>query len=115
MTNDQADDAFQALHSAQRQALLLFMDLRDAGDAANAANARLRADRLQNEIDNLINKELDEWKQGAEALIPQLSAASNDAQTAVDAVEQDVKNAQKIVSAIAALDKAVGIAMKFLG
>lgn len=115
MTNDQADKAFQALHDAQRAAQLLYMDLRDSGDDTNAANAKLRADRLQNEIDNLINKELTDWQAGAESSIPLLSSAADAAQKAVDQVANDVKNAQKIVSAMQAVDKAIGVAMKFVG
>jgi hypothetical protein len=115
MTNDQIDDAFQALHEAQRAAQLLYMDLRDAGDDTNAANAKLRADRLQNEIDNLINKQLSDWQAGVESSIPQLTAAADAAQKAVAELEADVQNAQKIVSAMQGLDKAVGLAMKFIG
>lgn len=91
------------------------MDLRDANDTAGAANAKLRSDRLGNEIDNLINKELTEWQQEAEALIPQLSAASASTQQAVDAVGNDVQNAQKVVSAMQTLDKVITLAMKFVG
>ena len=47
MTNDQADAAFQALHDAQRAAQMLYMDLRDVGDDAGAASAKVRASRLQ--------------------------------------------------------------------
>ena len=115
MTNEQADSAFQALHDAQRAARMLFMDLRDAGDKTGAANAKLRADRLQNEIDNLINKELSDWQEGAEAVIPELSAAADAAKQAVGQVEQDVKNAQKVVDAMKFLDSAITIAMKIIG
>jgi len=115
MNNDQADEAFQALHDALRAAQMLYMDLRDAGNDADSAGAKLRAVRLQNEIDNLINKQLSDWQQGAEALIPQISAAADAAQKAVDEVENDIKNAQKVVSALQTLDKAIGIAMKFVG
>ena len=115
MTNDQIDGAFKSLYDAQRAAHLLYMDLRDAGDAAGAANAKLRADRLQNEIDNVINKELTDWQAGAESLIPRLSVAATNAQKAVDQVASDVENAQKVVSAMQALDKAIGVAMKFIG
>lgn len=114
MTNQQADDAFEALHEAQRQAQFLYMDLRDAGDTGGAASAKLRVDRLQNEIDNLINRELDEWKAGAEQLIPQLSQMASAAQAAVAAVEQDVKNAQRVASALAQLDTLITTAMKFI-
>lgn len=115
MTNDQADTAFQSLHDAQRAAQFLYMDLRDAGNMVDAANAKLRADRLQNEIDNLINRQLTDWQAGAEALIPQLSSAASAAQTAVDDVEQEVQNAKNVVSALQALDNVVGVAMKFIG
>ena len=115
MTNDQADTAFQSLHDAQRAAQFLYMELRDAGNAADAANAKLRADRLQNEIENLINRELADWQAGAEALLPQLSIATSAAQKAVDDVEQDVQNAQNVVCALQALDNVVGVAMKFIG
>ena len=115
MTNDQADSAFQALHDAQRAAQMLYMDLRDAGDKTGADNAKLRADRLQNEIDNLINKELSEWQEGAESVIPELSAAADAAKQAVGQVEQDVKNAQKVADAMSLLDSAITIAMKFIG
>lgn len=115
MTNDQADTAFQALHDAQRASQLLYMDLRDAGDDSGATSAKIRVDRLQKEIDNLINRQLVAWQAGAESLIPQLSGAANDAQKAVDEVEQDVQNAKNIVSAMQALDKVIGVAMKFIG
>jgi len=115
LTNDQADNAFQALHDAQRAAQMLYMDLRDAGDGVGAANAKLRADRVQNEIDNLINKELTDWLAGAEKLIPQLSAAANAALQAVNKVQNDVKDAQKVVSAMKYLDSAISIAMNFIG
>jgi|ERR1035441_7501784 hypothetical protein len=115
MTNDQADAAFQALHDAQRAAQMLYMDLRDAGDDAGAASAKLRAGRLQGEIDNLINKELTDWQVGAEAVIPQLATAAAAAQKAVDEVQKDVQNAQKVVSAMQFLDQAITTAMKFIG
>jgi hypothetical protein len=115
MTKDQADSAFQALHDIQRAAQMLYMDLRDAGDEAGAANAKVRASRLQNEIDNLINKELTEWQEGAGNVIPALTAAAGNAQQAVAQVEKDVKNAEKVVSAMKLLDSAITIAMKFLG
>lgn|ERR1022692_766716 len=115
MTNDQVDEAFQALHDAQAQAHLLFMDLRDAGDAAGAASAKLRADRLQNEIDNLISKELGSWQAGAEGLISQLTGLASDAQRAVQTVENDVKIAQSVVNAMQVLDKVIAMAMKFIG
>jgi hypothetical protein len=115
MTNDQVDAGFQALHDAQRAAQMMFMDLRDAGDDAGAAKAKLRAGRLQGEIDNLINKELADWQAGAEAVIPQMTAAAAAAQTAVDEVTKEVHNAQKVVSALQFLDKAVTTAMKFIG
>src|SRR5437016_2494778 len=105
MTNDQADEAFQALHDAQRQAQSLYMDLRDAGDEDGANSAKLRVDRLQNEIDNLINRELADWQVGAEQLIPQLADAADAATKAVDAVETDVKNAKKVAAALGTLDK----------
>ena len=115
MTNDQVDTAFQALHDAQRAAQMLYMDLRDAGDDVNAANAKLRADRLQGEIDNLINKELSDWQAGAEATIPSLTAAAASAQKAVDDIQHDINNAQKVVNAMKWLDQAVTTAMKFIG
>lgn len=115
MQNDNIDEAFSALHGALKAAQLLYMDLRDAGNDAGAADAKLRADRLQNEIDNLINKELDTWQAGAEALIPQLSEAADAAQKAVDEVEADVSNAKSIVSAMQTLDETIGVAMKFVG
>ena len=115
MTNEQADSAFQSLHDAQRAALMLFMDLRDAGDRTGAANAKLRADRLQNEIDNLINKELADWQEGAENVIPELSAAADAAKQAVGQVEKNVKNAQQVVNAMNLLDGAITIAMKIIG
>jgi hypothetical protein len=114
MTNQQTDDAFEALHDAQRQAQFLYMDLRDAGDDAGAASAKLRVDRLQNEIDNLINRELDEWKAGAETLIPQLSQMAAAAQDAVNDVEKDVQNAQKVGAALAQLDTLISTAVKFI-
>lgn len=115
MTNDDADAVFNALHNAQAAAQTLYMDLRDAGDDAGAANAKNRADRLQNEIDNLMNKELADWQAGAEQTIPELSAAATAAQAAVDQVENDVNNAQKVVAAMGALDQAISVAMKFIG
>lgn len=115
MTNDQVDAGFQALHDAQRAAQMLFMDLRDAGDDAGAAKAKLRASRLQGEIDNLINKELTDWQTGAEAVVPQLTAAAAAAKTAVDEVTNDVQNAQKVVRSLQLLDQAVTTAMKFIG
>ena len=115
MTNDQVDDAFQALQAAQRQAQFLYMDLRDAGDNVGAASAKLRADRLQNEIDSLINKELSDWQAGAEKLIPQLSDLADAATKAVNVVEQDVRIAQNVVRAMEVLDKAVAVAMKLVG
>jgi hypothetical protein len=114
MTNEQTDSAFQALHDAQRAAQMLFMDLRDAGDKTGAANAKLRADRLQNEIDNLINKELADWQEGAEKVIPELSAAADAARQAVGQVDQDVEDAQQIVSAMNLLDGVITIAMKII-
>lgn len=115
MTNEQADSAFQALHDAQRAARMLCMDLRDTGDKTGAANAKLRADRLQNEIDNLVNKELADWQEGAENVIPELTAATETAKQAVAQVEKDVKNSEKVVSAMQLLDRAITVAMKFLG
>src|SRR5664280_486695 len=104
MTNDQVDAAFQAIHDALRAAQMLYMDLRDAGKDSAAATAKLCVDRLQEQIDNLISKELSDWQQGAEDLIPQLSATAQDVQSAVEQVENDVSNAQKVVSAMASLD-----------
>jgi hypothetical protein len=115
MTNEQTDSAFQALHDAQRAARMLFMDLRDAGDKTGAANAKLRVNRLQNEIDNLINKELSDWQEGAEKVIPELSAAADAAKQAVGQLEQNVKNAQQVLNAMNLLDSAITIAMTFLG
>jgi hypothetical protein len=115
MTNDQTDAAFQTLHDAQRQAQMLYMDLRDAGDETGAASAKLRVNRLQTEIDNLINKELDDWQADAGKLIPQLSDMVDAVQKAVAAVEADVKNAQKVVQAMKALDKIISTAVKFVG
>lgn len=115
MTNDDADAAFNALHDAQAAAQMLYMDLRDAGNDAGAADATNRADQLQNAIDNLINKELTDWQAGAEQTIPQLTSAAADAQTAVDQVANDVNDAQKVVAAMGTLDKAISIAMKFIG
>jgi predicted nucleic acid-binding Zn-ribbon protein len=115
MTNDQADEAFQTLHDAQRQAQLLYMDLRDAGDQTGAASAKLRVNRLQTEIDNLINKELDEWQANAEKLLPQLSDIAGAVQKAVADVEADVQNAKKVVQAMKALDKIISAAVKFVG
>jgi hypothetical protein len=115
MTNDDADQAIQALHDAQRAAFLLSMQLHRAGDNTGATDAQNRADRLRNEIDNLVNKELTAWQAGAEAIIPQLNRAATAAQTAVDQVKADVGNAQKVSAAMQALDKAVDLAMKFVG
>ena len=115
MTNEQADSVFQALHDAQRAAQMLFMELRDLGDKTGAANAKLRADRLQNEINNLINKELSDWQEGAENMIPELTATAETAKQAVAQVEKDVKNAEKVVSAMKLLDSAITIVTKFLG
>jgi len=115
MTHDDIDDAIQALHDAQRAAFLLSMRLKAAGDEAGSAAAQTRADRLQNEIDNAINKELDAWEAGAQGLVAQLNKAAKDVQTAIDDVKQDVGNAQKVATAMRALDKAVELAMKFVG
>jgi hypothetical protein len=115
MDNDKIDEAFRALHDALKCAQLLYMDLRDSGDATGAANAKLRADRIQNEIDNLVSKELTEWQKGAEDLIPQLTQAAANAQKAVEEVENDVRNVQSVVSAMQTLDDAIGVAMKFVG
>jgi len=114
MNNDEADKAFQALHDTQRAAQMLYMDLRDAGDSVGAADAKVRANRLQNEIDNLISRELANWRADAEQAIPLLSKAATVAKKAVDQVEQDVQNAQKVVNAMKALDDAIATAMKFL-
>ncbi|SRR6266404_7276628 len=114
MTNDDKDSAFQALHDAQRAAFLLYMELGDAGDNAGAANAQIRADRLQNEMRNVVNKELSAWQAGAEALIPKLTQAATAAQTAVDQVQGAVATAQKVSAAMQALDKAIDLGMKFI-
>ena len=115
MTHDDVDDAIQALHNAQRAAFLLSMRLKAAGDDAGATAAQNRADRLQTEIDNAINKELDEWEAGARPLVSELNKAAKDVQTALDDVKQDVANAQKVSAAMKALDKAVDLAIKFVG
>jgi methionyl-tRNA synthetase len=115
MTHDDIDQAFQALHDAQRAAFLLSMRLHAADDDAGATDAQNRADRLQNEIGNLVNKELDAWQAGAEAVIPQLNRAATAAQAAVDQAKSDVANAQKVSAAMQALDKAVDLAIKFVG
>lgn len=114
MSNDDADAAFNALHDAQATAQMLYMDLRDAGDDSGAANARVRAKLLQDEIDALMNKELDDWQKGAEAMIPQLSTATEAAQKAVGQVANNIKNAQNVVAAINAIDKAISVAIKLL-
>jgi hypothetical protein len=114
MTNDQVDDGFQALHDSLHQAQLMAMDLRDAGDNAGAARATARAEQLQSEIDSLLGKELSNWQAGAEQLIPELTTLATAAQAAVSAVESDVKNAQKIVAAMKALDAVVAAAVKFV-
>jgi len=115
MTNDQADSAFQALHDTQRAAQMLYRDLRDAGDKTGASDAKLRVNRLQNKIDNLISKELNDWQAGSENVITELAAAADNAKQAVNQVEQDIKNAEKVVSAMNSLDSAITIAMKLLG
>lgn len=115
MTNERADSAFQALHDVQRAARILCMALRNAGDRTGAANAKLRADLLQDEIDKLINKELADWQAEAESVIPELVAAVDAAKEAAGQVEQDVKNARLVVFAIATLDNAITIAMKLIG
>ena len=115
MNNDDVDQAFQALQNALQSAQLMFMDLRDAGNTADAANAKLRADRIQNEVDNLTNKQLADWQAGARALIPQLTNAAKAAQTAITDVENDIKDAQKVQSAMQTLDQVISIAMKFVG
>jgi uncharacterized UPF0160 family protein len=115
MTNDDADQAFQALHDAQQQAYLLYMDLRDAGDAVGADNANSRVARLQTEIDILINREIADWKAGVEKFIPQLESMAADVQTAIAGVASDVNNAKKVATAMQALDKILGVAIKFLG
>ena len=114
MTNDDADEAFQALHDTQRVALMLYMDLRDAGNTTGATDAKARASQLQVQIDQLINKELADWQAGAQATIPLLSKSADAAQKAVDRVTKDVQNAQKIDAAMGALDDAISIAMKVL-
>lgn len=115
MNNDNVDDAFQALQDALQSAQLMYMDLRDAGNAADAANAKARAGRIQNEIDNLTDKQLADWQAGAQKLIPQLTQAASDSQTAITAVEQDLNNAQKVQSAMQTLDQVISVAMKFIG
>src|SRR5436853_7127643 len=115
MTHDDVDDAIQALHNAQRAAFLLSMRLKAAGDDAGATAAQNRADRLQTEIDNAINKELDEWEAGARPLLSELNKAAKDAQTALDDVKQDVANAQQLSSPRKALNKSVALSIKFCG
>ena len=73
MNEDDIEQAIQAMHDSQRAAFLLSIKLKGAGDNAGATNAQNRADRLQNEIDNAVNKELDEWEVSAKAVIPQLT------------------------------------------
>jgi ABC-type transporter Mla subunit MlaD len=90
------------------------MDLRDGGDIAGAADAEKRADQVNDQIDALLHKELQEWRAQAEALIPSLNQASQAAQSAVDQVETDVKNAQKVSDAMKALDQVITAAVKFL-
>lgn len=114
MTNEQVDLAFEALHEAQRQAQLLYMDLRDAGNQAGAADAKARINQLQRAIDTLINKELDDWQAGAEQVISELSDAADAVQKAVDSIARDVRNAQKIADAMKLLDKAITVGMKFI-
>lgn len=115
MNEDDIEQAIQAMHDSQRGAFLLSIKLKGAGDNAGATDAQNRADRLQNEIDNTINKELDEWEASAKAVIPQLTKAASQAQSAVDQAKQDVANAQKVSAAMKALDKAVDLAIKFVG
>ena len=115
MSEDDIEQAIQAMHDSQRAAFLLSIKLKGAGDNTGATNAQNRADRLQNEIDNTINKELNAWEASAKAIIPQLTKASSQAQSAVDQAKQDVANAQKVAAAMKALDQAVSLAIKFVG
>ena len=114
MTNDQVDQGFWALHNGLSQAQLMYMDLRDAGDAANAAKAQSRMTALQGQVDSLLSKQLADWQAGAETLIPQLTALSNQAQQAVTSVSQDVSIAQNIVSALGVLDQLIAAGARFL-
>jgi len=115
MTNDETDKAYQALHDAHRVAMLLYMDLRDVGDETSAQKAKLRANRIQGEIDSLLGKRLSEWESGAERSIPRLKAAADAAKKAVENLQQDLKNAKKVASVMKALDKTIEVAMNFIG
>jgi uncharacterized protein YaaN involved in tellurite resistance len=114
MTNDKVDKGYRALYNALCAAQLMQMDLRDSRDTAGAADAKKRADALSDQIDTLLSKELQDWGTEAEGLIPQLSRASQAAQSAVDQVAKDVQNAQKVGDAMKALDQLVTVAAKFL-
>jgi hypothetical protein len=114
MTNNKADDGYRALYNAQCAAQLMYMDLRDADDGASAAEAEKRANDLGDQIDTLVHKELAAWQADADKVIPELNKAAADAQSAVNNVETDVQNAQKISSAMKALDQVITAAAKFL-
>lgn len=114
MTNKKVDASYRALYNALCAAQLMQMDLRDAGDIAGAADAGKRADQLNDQINILISRELQEWRDQVESLIPDLNRASQAAQSAVDQVERDVKNAQKVGDAMKALDQLVTAAARFL-
>lgn len=114
MTNEKVDTAYRALYHARCAAQLMQMDLRDSGDTVGAGEAGQRADLLDGQIKDLISRELQEWHAVAEALIPDLTQASQNAQSAVNQVERDVENAQKVGEAMQALDQVVTAAAKFL-
>lgn len=114
LTNDKVDTGYRALYNALCAAQLMQMDLRDSGDTAGASDAGDRADKINAQIKILLGKELADWGTQAEKVIPQLNRASQSAQSAVDQVESDVKNAQKVSDAMKALDQLVTVAAKFL-
>lgn len=114
MTNDKVDKGYRALYNSLCAAQLMQMDLRDSGNTAGAADAKTRADALNNQIDTLLSKELRDWGTEAEGLIPELNQASQAAQSAVDQVKKDMQNAQKVGDAMKALDQLVTVAAKFL-
>ncbi|HSR53791.1 MAG TPA: hypothetical protein VLV83_23440 [Acidobacteriota bacterium] len=112
--DDQEPRPVLLLLQQKQEATKLSFQLRLKGKKEEAEKASAKGEELGRQIDKLLNKELQDWLERAQALEGQLEKAIKDLETAVDHIKRDFQVAQNVTSALGLLDDTIAAAKELV-
>ena len=106
------EDIIDRLLATHSKAQKLALNLKFAGNTADAAKVEQRNKDLSKRIDGLIAKAMRDWNTGAAAHLEGIKAANTKLQASIKDIKKKIAVARNVVKALGYLDDAIEIARK---